>query len=381
MNTKHILIFEPGFPASSSPVLRSQLLMQASVLGKLGASCYFFGADHPQNVTQDNICSLREQFNLKECHLVPVAELGRSWRVIAQATCVASKVMLDNIDRIKPDASYSWILPAASKLEQIGRLRTGKTVYFCQGALSEEIRLKKGLKSLIGSHYLSLKERSLLPRVDRILAVSENMKAWIRGMAPNAQIDVLPCCVDTDRFRRASFEERSNMRRQLGWSNSVPVVVYSGGASYWQRLPDIIHLLAAVQKHIPDLHIVFLSGAAEQIRSVLHNEVPAWLGVADAAIVLREDNLVNRVASPIKIGEYLSCGIPVIATAFIGDYSKRIADAHAGLIVKEPADASEVASFLQNRTILRHCADNAVKLARDFSWISAADKLACVFEL
>jgi glycosyltransferase involved in cell wall biosynthesis len=53
--------------------------------------------------------------------------------------------------------------------------------------------------------------------------------------------------------------------------------------------------------------------------SVPNREVPAYLNAADVSILLREKNLVNRVASPIKFGEYLCCGLPVIMTPGIGD--------------------------------------------------------------
>jgi len=36
-------------------------------------------------------------------------------------------------------------------------------------------------------------------------------------------------------------------------------------------------------------------------------------------MLLREKNLVNRVASPIKFGEYLCCGLPLIISRGIGD--------------------------------------------------------------
>jgi hypothetical protein len=49
-----------------------------------------------------------------------------------------------------------------------------------------------------------------------------------------------------------------------------------------------------------------------RIIKVPHEAVPAHLNAADIGFLIRDDCVVNRVASPTKLGEYLSCGLPVI---------------------------------------------------------------------
>jgi hypothetical protein len=56
------------------------------------------------------------------------------------------------------------------------------------------------------------------------------------------------------------------------------------------------------------------SGSPENLRGYFHQ--------ADFAFILRHDNIVNRVASPVKIGEYLGCGVPLLFTGCTGDLAE-----------------------------------------------------------
>jgi glycosyltransferase involved in cell wall biosynthesis len=56
----------------------------------------------------------------------------------------------------------------------------------------------------------------------------------------------------------------------------------------------------------------------------------------DYGIILRANNITNRVASPIKITEYLHAGLKVILSPNIGDYSDLLIQSGYGIIVKNP---------------------------------------------
>ena len=59
--------------------------------------------------------------------------------------------------------------------------------------------------------------------------------------------------------------------------------------------------------------------------------------------------MVNNVASPIKVAEYLACGLPVIMTQGIGDYSEDLAREPVGLLLDERKDLPEqVIQFIFN---------------------------------
>jgi glycosyltransferase involved in cell wall biosynthesis len=86
---------------------------------------------------------------------------------------------------------------------------------------------------------------------------------------------------------------------------------------------------------------------------------------------MRHDTTVNNVASPVKVAEYLACGLPVILTRGIGDYSDMLPDAGVGVLVDETADiVDQVLNFIHenNSVSLRN---KAIRFARSRLTMSA----------
>lgn len=129
-----------------------------------------------------------------------------------------------------------------------------------------------------------------------------------------------------------------------------------------------------------------LSGADWiSVRSLAPSEVPAVLPAYDAGFALRTRSFSMQGVSPIKIGEYLLAGVPLIGTAGIGDVDELIED---GLMIaaKEdnigPIGDWMTTHVLPNRvTIAEHCRaagmrsyslPSSVKLyAEAMSWVDA----------
>lgn len=55
------------------------------------------------------------------------------------------------------------------------------------------------------------------------------------------------------------------------------------------------------------------------VKQVSNNEVPEYVANSDLAFAIRSQKFSMKGVSPIKLGEYLLCGVPVIATSGIGD--------------------------------------------------------------
>ena len=69
--------------------------------------------------------------------------------------------------------------------------------------------------------------------------------------------------------------------------------------------------------------------------SATREAMPGQLCAADVGL-----NFVNRpyskaAASPVKNGEYLACGLPLVTTAGIGDYSNLIDSSRVGVVVDQ----------------------------------------------
>jgi glycosyltransferase involved in cell wall biosynthesis len=183
---------------------------------------------------------------------------------------------------------------------------------------------------------------------DHILTVSRPLKDRICSASgtPGDRVSVVPCCVDPGRMARDS-SVRTNVRHRLGIDDRF-VLVYSGSLTAYQ-IPDRVEsLVAAIQRRRPSTHLLLLTrdrdGAARWFGRLAENgsmtlvaasydEVGDYLAAGDAALMLRRDDPVNRVACPVKFAEYIVCGLPVIMTPHIGDLSEYIRNTGHGELI------------------------------------------------
>ncbi|MCD6333470.1 MAG: hypothetical protein J7L89_09380 [Bacteroidales bacterium] len=135
----------------------------------------------------------------------------------------------------------------------------------------------------------------------------------------------------TDRDNRQQLKETLNLRH-----NDV-VMLYSGNTQSWQN----IDLMLNIMEHLTASYIRFLilSGQKKQfeekikrrnipadrinVLSVSPEDLGLYYELAHYGFILRDDMLVNRVANPTKLAEYLQYGIiPIVKLAEIGDYAR-----------------------------------------------------------
>lgn len=111
------------------------------------------------------------------------------------------------------------------------------------------------------------------------------------------------------------------------------VVIYAGGTQPWQCIKQMLRLLD--NTHNMFKWIILTSDIKYfekylkdkpyknnvRLDCVSPKEVESFYCKSTFGIVLREDNIVNRVACPTKLIEYLQCGvIPIVKTPYIGDF-------------------------------------------------------------
>ena len=88
-------------------------------------------------------------------------------------------------------------------------------------------------------------------------------------------------------------------------------------------------------------------------------------------MLIVHDIIVNNVASPVKIGEYLACGLPVLLTRGIGDYSRTIPQAGLGLLLEEDGrDIERIQDFLKKQDLKELSQKTAEYADNDLSWSS-----------
>ena len=145
-------------------------------------------------------------------------------------------------------------------------------------------------------------------------------------------------------------------------------MIYSGNVLYsWQNLKRSIEFFKLLKEKLyPNMYFVMLVRkqdhpiANEFIRkvglnsdeyllaNVSHDEVNGFLNASDLGILLRENHTLNKVASPGKLGEYLSSGLNVLTTMHIGNYSQKMQEENIGILLDDIYDDNEVLEKVGN---------------------------------
>lgn len=120
--------------------------------------------------------------------------------------------------------------------------------------------------------------------------------------------------------------------------------IYVGGVDYWQNLDKILLKFNSInRKNQARFFFIVLVNNKQwvfdfcykndikldnfYIDSVPYEKVPMYLNSADFGVIVRNSDIVNFVASPTKINEYLACGLNIINDLEQIGVNKRFLDA------------------------------------------------------
>ena len=167
-----------------------------------------------------------------------------------------------------------------------------------------------------------------------------------------------------------------------------PVVIYSGGVQVWQqvhKMLEFVHLnthrfsfiflvtdVDLIRKKYQEL---YACDFPDMLKSVSPEEVSSYYKVAKYGLLLRDDNVVNQVACPTKLIEYISYGlIPIFASDQIGDF-KTLGLKYYEYFRTDDLTSSEEELFIeQNYNVLMQLVDSSQVGSEELQrWICSLD--------
>jgi len=192
-------------------------------------------------------------------------------------------------------------------------------------------------------------EKNAVLRSHKQLAVSSKLvEYWRETFNYNQQDYSLTPCVVTPSQKSANEELPSELDAFFKLNYKRVKIVFSGGNGKWQQIEETCDLVQNLIK-TNDACGLFLCPPHPSIEALKNcfpdfvfqttlppSSVHSALLQCDYGIILRANNITNRVASPIKIAEYLHAGLKVILSPNIGDYSDLLIQSGYGIIVKNP---------------------------------------------
>ncbi len=255
-------------------------------------------------------------------------------------------------------------IPAAVALV-VGRI-TGVPFIFDMRALwPEELitarRLRRG--SLLHRCITSL-EKICFEQATAVISLTHAALPYLEELYPEAfkrtRVEVIPTCVDLERFKPAT---RPPQRRVIGCLGTV--------LSGWFRLDWLAAFFSIAASRDPGIYfeittrddsarVQFELGGCFAMRSRLtvsscsSEKVPEVLKGQIASVMFYSGGEVSELGrSPTRMAEILACGLPVVTNEGIGDVAGIIRDYRVGVLVLGLGEAEMNAAWDELLELLR----------------------------
>jgi len=204
---------------------------------------------------------------------------------------------------------------------------------------------------------------SVLKNSSIVFVISRYLEEEVKQLGCTNAV-YLPIFLDPAVFQRDS-SERIKIRKKLNIGSNEIVIGYAG--SFW-RIEGIPILLKAFKnlsqryknikmmviggRNVPDsdnipqlVDELELEGKVILIPPQPHESIPKYLSACDILCSPKINCSENRAANPIKIYEYMSMGLPTIASA-VGEISNVIENGIDGFLVK-PGDVKDLERVIE----------------------------------
>lgn len=233
----------------------------------------------------------------------------------------------------------------------------------------------------------------------KIICVSSPAKQHLieKWQVAADKIAIMPNGVDIARFGQRHDEPA--LRQCLGLTDE-PIVMFVGGFQAWHGVELLVASFAQVRRQIPQARLLLVGdgparpsieqriaecglGEAVVITGMIpHEDVPAYLALADVATLPYPSLPQELWFSPLKLYEYMAAGKAIVASR-AGQIAEVIEDGRNGLLV-EPGNVAALAEalicLLQNEAERRRLGQRAQQQAvQQHSWGRYIERLEEIY--
>lgn len=204
--------------------------------------------------------------------------------------------------------------------------------------------------------YFKRKERQFLQEADATVSLTHEGKREIErwGLPGQSPVSVIPCCVDTRLFDPAAVPtgDRESRREALRIPPGHEVVGYVGSVGSWYLVSEMLDFFKTWLAARPKSILLFVSNEPEDvlrrhagsaaldwdaIRVVRspRAEVPAYIAAIDYGLFFIKPVFSKKASSPVKQGELMAMGVPVVCNSGVGDTDNIVERYDAGVLVRD----------------------------------------------
>lgn len=149
------------------------------------------------------------------------------------------------------------------------------------------------------------------------------------GYNPHIPYTIIPTLYKAEKGSDSEFVEIAKREK---YKPTDFVISYVGSTAAWQSTRQLVDLISQIGEEYRTIRFFILSnGTISEMESlpqhikdriimkaVPHKEMKYYLRMTNIGIVIRDNNIVNHVATPTKIAEYLTSGVSILYSGDIG---------------------------------------------------------------
>lgn len=239
-----------------------------------------------------------------------------------------------NIDTLMPRS----LMPALAVLSMPKAARKKLNIIFDADGLAADERVDFAGISSTGKVYRLLRdiEMQMLCHADGVITRTEAAREILIARA-GAGLPPERCYRVSNGVDVTPFVQAFELRAQQCKADFI--LCYCGSIGPQYRLPEMLDIAVKLKQVIPQLRFKLFSSALPEIKKQLEEkglieqdwieyqtlpaaEVPKALAACDLALALREPKFSTQGVLPIKLGEYLLAGLPILGTPHVGNASE-----------------------------------------------------------
>jgi glycosyltransferase involved in cell wall biosynthesis len=197
------------------------------------------------------------------------------------------------------------------------------------------------------------KEKEFITNADHIISLTLIAKREIESWNfynNKIPITVIPCCADAQKFLLIDSQKKAAARAKNAISKDSFVLSYLGSLGAWYMIDEMLSFFKSLIIKKPNAIFFIITNSDHslildqlnqyglqkdnfRIITVPFSEVPQNMYASDCSISFIKPVYSKMSSSPVKTGEILNMGIPIIANS-IGDTGILLSENEIGVLVK-----------------------------------------------
>lgn len=185
---------------------------------------------------------------------------------------------------------------------------------------------------------------------------------------PLEKIEIIPCCVDFEKFRRVALREERDYSKYPDFEGRSFCVGYVGSAGPMYKPEDFLSFCEYLHSIIKKLRVIIASPDKEifdrlieertlknikgfdiTLSSIPHRDIPQFLQQMDLLITFVREGVARESMSPTRIPEAWASGVPVISNSGVGDLDTMMVNVGGGELI-DNISRTDVARVMTNFT-------------------------------